>query len=163
MKLQHEQANMEWEMMMTEKTLELNKAADERVKLVERRLETEKEEMMDAMAQEVDEIEKAKDKERRTLLDEKKKLEAEVALSSNVTKSIGKNLTAVAVKAQSLGRYQKEMNEMVMRDLNEMRKTLQFTMNNGLLEKLKTLKNDLAVSDMRYPRVFDFFDMWFRI
>ena len=49
MKLQHEQANMEWEMMMTEKTLELNKAADERVKLVERRLETEKEEMMDAM------------------------------------------------------------------------------------------------------------------
>ena len=149
MKLQHEQANMEWEMMMTEKTLELNKAADERVKLVERRLETEKEEMMDAMAQEVDEIEKAKDKERRALLDEKKKLEAEVALSGNMTKSIVKNLSAVATKAQSLGRFQKEMNEKIIRDLNEMRKTLQFTMNNGLLEKLKSLKDDLAVSETR--------------
>ena len=149
MKLQHEQANMEWEMMMTEKTLELKKEADERVKMVERRLETEKEEMMDAMAQEVDEIEKTKEKERKALLEEKRKLEAEVAMSGSITKTLAKNLSSIADKTSSLSRYQNEMNEKTIRDLNEMRKSLHASFNSGLIEKLKALNNELVVSDTR--------------
>lgn len=149
MKLQHEQANMEWEMMMTEKTLELKKEADERVKMVERRLETEKEEMMDAMAQEVDEIEKTKEKERKSLLEEKRKLEAEVAMSGSITKTLAKNLSSIADKTSSLSRYQSEMNEKTIRDLNDMRKSLQASFNSGLLDKLKALNNELVVSDTR--------------
>lgn len=140
---------MEWEMMMTEKTLELKKEADERVKMVERRLETEKEEMMDAMAQEVDEIEKTKEKERKSLLEEKRKLEAEVAMSGSITKTLAKNLSSIADKTSSLSRYQSEMNEKTIRDLNDMRKSLQASFNSGLLDKLKALNNELVVSDTR--------------
>ena len=84
MKSQHKQATKDWQVVMTEKTSELNKLSDERIKLLEKRLETEKEEMMDAMAQEIDQIEKTNKIEMQTLIgnqqntieDMKKEIEA---------------------------------------------------------------------------------------
>ena len=140
---------MEWEMVMSERTIELNSAADARVKSLERKLETEKEEMMDAMALEVDEIEKAKDKERQVLLSEKRELERQVALSSNLTKSLGQRLTAVSNKSRNLIKFNVELNEKTMKDLNDMRKSMQLVFSNTMIDKLKSVGEELNRSEVR--------------
>ena len=149
MKLQHEISNMEWEMLMSERTIEINRAAEEKIKTIESRLETEKEEMMDAMALEVDEIEKTKDQERLKLIEEKKALEAEVAQSSNLTKALGKKLNSIANKSRNLLRFQRELNEKTIRDLNEMRKNMQVNFSYAVLDKLRGLAEELAISELR--------------
>ena len=149
MKLQHEKSNMEWEMLMSERTIEINRAAEEKIKTIESRLETEKEEMMDAMALEVDEIEKTKDQERLKLIEEKKALEAEVAQSSNLTKALGKKLNSIANKSRNLLRFQRELNEKTIRDLNEMRKNMQVNFSYAVLDKLRGLAEELAISELR--------------
>ena len=149
MKLQHEKSNMEWEMLMSERTIEINRAAEEKIKTIESRLETEKEEMMDAMALEVDEIEKTKDQERLKLIEEKKALEAELAQSSNLTKTLGKKLNSIANKSRNLLRFQRELNEKTIRDLNEMRKNMQVNFSYAVLDKLRGLAEELAISELR--------------
>ena len=149
MRLEHEKAAMEWEMVMSERTIELNSAADARVKSLERKLETEKEEMMDAMALEVDEIEKAKDKERQVLLSEKRELERQVALSINLTKALGSRLSNVSNKSRNLIRFNQELNEKTIKDLNEMRKSMQLVFSHTMIDKLKSVGDELHRSEVR--------------
>ena len=149
MRLEHEKAAMEWEMVMSERTIELNSAADARVKSLERKLETEKEEMMDAMALEVDEIEKAKDKERQVLLSEKRELERQVALSVNLTKALGSRLSNVSNKSRNLIRFNQELNEKTIKDLNEMRKSMQLVFSHTMIDKLKSVGDELHRSEVR--------------
>jgi hypothetical protein len=149
MKSQHKQATKDWQVVMTEKTSELNKLSDERIKLLEKRLETEKEEMMDAMAQEIDQIEKTNKIDMQTLLEEKKKLEAEFLSSGTVTKALSGNLSAIASQARVLSKQQKEAKEMMIVDLNEMKKTLLASFSDGLINKVKTLTVELASCEAR--------------
>ena len=149
MRLEHEKAAMEWEMVMSERTIELNSAADARVKSLERKLETEKEEMMDAMALEVDDIEKAKDKERQVLLSEKRELERQVALSINLTKALGSRLSNVSNKSRNLIRFNQELNEKTIKDLNEMRKSMQLVFSHTMIDKLKSVGDELHRSEVR--------------
>ena len=149
MKSQHKQATKDWQVVMTEKTSELNKLSDERIKLLEKRLETEKEEMMDAMAQEIDQIEKTNKIEMQTLLDEKKKLEAEFISSGTVTKALSGNLSAIASQARALSKQQKEAKEMMIVDLHEMKKSLLASFSDGLVKKVKNLTVELASCEAR--------------
>ena len=149
MKSQHKQATKDWQVVMTEKTSELNKLSDERIKLLEKRIETEKEEMMDAMAQEIDHIEKSNKIEMLILLEEKKKLEGEFLSSGTVTKALNVNLSAIASQARALSKQQKEAKEMMIVDLNEMKKYLLASFSDGLIKKVKILTVELASCEAR--------------
>jgi len=88
--------------------------------VAEKRLEAEKEEMMDAMALEVEEIEKTKGNEKDKLVVEKSLLERLCAhykaANSKLTAALQKlNEQAKAVTKEyraSCGQYRKELNEM---------------------------------------------------
>lgn len=150
MKQKHELANKEWEVMMTEKTLELNKVFDDRIKIMEKRLITEKEEMMDAMAQEINEIDKKNKLGKQMILEEKKKLEVELESHGRISRALDSNLSAVALEAKALSKYQNNIKEMIIVDLNEMRKSLLTSVNSGLIGKIKALTDELATSEARY-------------
>ena len=150
MKQKHEQANKEWEALMTEKTSELNKVSDDRMKIIEKRLITEKEEMMDAMAQEINEIDKKNKLEKQIILEKNKKLEVELVSHGRITRALGGNLSAIALEAKALSKFQNNIKEMIIVDLNEMRKSLSTSVNSGLAGRIKALTDELATSEARY-------------
>ena len=135
---------------MKEKTLELNKASDDKIKIMEKRLIIEKEEMMDAMAQEINEIDKKNKFEKQIIIEEKKKLEVELVSHGRVTRALGGNLSAVASEVKALSKYQNNVKEMIIVDLNDMRKSLLTSVNSGLIGKIKALTDELATSEARY-------------
>lgn len=135
---------------MKEKTLELNKASDDKIRIMEKRLTIEKEEMMDAMAQEINEIDKKNKLEKQIILDEKSQLELELVSHGRVTRALGGNLSTVASEVRALSKYQNNVKEMIIVDLNDMRKSLLSSVNSGLISKIKALTDELATSEARY-------------
>jgi hypothetical protein len=124
MKKEIERATIDSEKRLTAKTFEMTNLADTRVKEVETRLETEKEEMMEAMAQEVDEIEKSKDEEKAAILAEKETLLLNLAASANVTRAVTTNLSKIRTKFSNLVRDQRNLSTATSKDLSDMKQAM---------------------------------------
>ena len=110
---------------------------------METKFEAEKEEMMEAMAQEVDDIEKAKETQRQTMQAEKDTLQKQVAASSTTTKAVRANVAGIARKMAAVKDANKQAAAAVKRDLQEMKQEMAMSLSGMLLTRTRKLEEML--------------------
>ena len=110
---------------------------------MESKFEAEKEEMMEAMAQEVDDIEKAKETQRQTMQAEKDTLQKQVAASSTTTKAVRANVAGIARKMAAAKDANKQAAAAIKRDLQEMKQEMAMSLSGMLLTRTRKLEEML--------------------
>ena len=122
------------------------------MKEMETKFEAEKEEMMEAMAQEVDDIEKAKETQRTTLEAEKEALQKSLAASSNSTKAVQSNLAILRKKMSGTKDGYRNFATAAKKDLQDMKQELMASLQGSLLGRCRKLEEMLKDIQEKYRK-----------
>lgn len=142
----------EAEGLVAAKTRELNEAAEKRLKDAQVKLEAEKEEMMEALSQEVEEIEVTKKREIDQLGvqigDLRKKLESSTSFKGQLQGYVVK----VAKRNRQLSKEYKKLQTSTAKDLEDMKYAMKSVLSGSLMSKLKGMDDEMKVISTRYRR-----------
>ena len=116
------------------KVIEMERETERKVKEVETKLESEKEVMMDAMAQEVEDLEKQKENDRATLTAERDAVIAKLNATTGASRAA---IVSVRVAADKLSKDHKACSAVVKKDLADMKASLKADAFGMLIAKMK--------------------------
>ena len=125
-------------------------AAAAQVKALEGRLVSEKEELMEAVAQEVEQVEKAKAEEMAALRAELERLRAVLAASQSQTGSIAQALAGLDKSALALAAQNKQLLTSTQKELNEMRVQLTTGFKGEFVKRLTLAHRDFKALREKY-------------
>lgn len=141
---------------------EFEQEKDGAVKEVEMRMEGEKEEMMEALAQEVDDVETAKNEEIQTLqasLEEVKtsaaKAEKKLIAVKQSSGAIMSGMRTTGAELAALAKEKETLRQTTKQQLNEMKQTIKASFGGALLGKIKAVNDDLAFMTAKYNKEFE--------
>lgn len=141
---------------------EFDKEKGEVVKEVEARMEGEKEELMDALAQEVDDVESAKNAEIQTMKTSLDELQTTAANAEQklavVRQSSGAIFAGMKNTGAELAALAKEKDNLKMttkQQLNEMKQMIKASFGGALLGKIKAVNDDLSFMTAKYHKEFE--------
>lgn len=134
------------------RTDELIAKAETDRKAMEERMEAEKDEMMDAMAQEVDELEKTTAAEKAQLLAEKEALQKKLSILQQLTKSLSAGFNKLQSSGAALKKSHSAISKDVRRELNDFGASLKSYFTAGIVGKLQGVIDESTEINKKYRR-----------
>lgn len=158
--------NLHARILLMENVAEIAKSESVKQLALNAQLESEKEEMEEEMAKELDEIETSKDAEKALIIGEKLILQNNLALiigekqvlqnnltaSNNITRTISGKLSNIKTKSTTLAVSQKDLAAATKNDLNIMKQAMFTLLDGSLMGRLKGMEEVLLASDLRYRK-----------
>jgi kinesin family protein C2/C3 len=129
---------------------------------VETRMEAEKEEMMEALAQEVDDVESSKNEEieglkarAEQLASNAKRAEDRLVAVKQSSGAIISGMRGASDEVLALKREKEQLKQLTKQQMNEMKQAIKASFGGALMGKMKAMNDDLSFMTVKYNKEFE--------